>query len=196
MKKYIILIIISTILCSNCLWGQDIEKSGRFGHIEGELEIGIPFGLSKLCFDRIETGGSLSAELRFAFERIPMNIGVLVGMTNFFRNSDYAGDEEFRSYNYMIVGDYKFKQYKYISFFAGAGLGIASLNTASPIGIDDTISPWHSITGGNSKSAFCFMPRLGVQFFKRIRITADLKLQEKANNNFNISIGYIIGGKR
>lgn len=185
------------ILCSNCLWGQDADKSGRFGHIEGELEIGIPFGLSKLCFDKTGTGGSLAAELRFAFERIPVNVGVFVGMTNFYRNSDYyPGDIEFRSYNYMLVGDYKFKQYKYISFFAGAGLGVASLDTASPIGIDHTASPYHSVTVGNSKSAFCFMPRVGVQFFRRVRITADLKLQEKANNNFNISIGYIIGGKR
>ena len=48
-------------------------------------------------------------------------------------------------------------------------------------------------TTGDKTHSFSFMPRAGVELFYHWRLTFNYKLQEKANINYGITLGYAFG---
>ena len=67
-----------------------------------------------------------------------------------------------------------------VSPFVGVGLGVA----------------WSEVNADNSPHGahFAFMPRVGVEVARHIRVTVAYKVFEKANNHLAISVGYAFGG--
>lgn len=192
------IIIVSLILCSVQMHATD-EKSNKnndgYGHIELELGIGPLFGMQKLGFDRINTGANFYIEPRYVFSDVPVSVGFNVAAMIFHRESDNAGRQRFKSWNFMAVGDYQLARSKNISVFAGMGLGFAKLDVTAPVIFDNSQPNWGGFITGDSKNVFSFMPRVSIEMFKRFRLTTSLRIEEKSNNNLSVTIGYIFGGR-
>lgn len=88
--------------------------------------------------------------------------------------------------NYNIVADYNFLQSKKVSPFVGLGSGI---------------SVWHPDGMGYKKpneEYFHIMPRVGVEFFNRMRITGYINVVPKyyQDADLGFSVGIVFGGGR
>lgn len=168
----------------------------QVGRFEGEIGGGISFGAARLNFDNNKLGATFYAEARYNMQRVPLDVGVQVGGTIFHRESINAGQLKFRTWNVTAVTDYNLRRYGKISFFAGIGLGYASLDNSAPITLDDSQPNWGGFSTGTKTGSLCLMPRIGVELLHHLRVTLDYKLQEKANRHFGLSIGVVFGGGR
>lgn len=166
----------------------------KIGRIEGEIGVGALFGGDKLNFDNNRIGATYYAEVRYNMSRMPLDVGLQVAGSIFNRDSDNAGDLKFKTWNIMAVTDYNILRCKKVSFFTGVGLGYAILDNSAPITFDNSAPNWAGFSTGDKSGSFCFMPRVGVELFHRLRFTLDYKLQEKANRHFDLTVGFVFGG--
>lgn len=88
--------------------------------------------------------------------------------------------------SYNIVADYNFLQSKKVSPFVGLGSGI---------------SVWHPDGMGYkkpNKEYFHIMPRVGIEFFNRMRITGYINVVPKYEQDVDLgfSVGIVFGGGR
>lgn len=194
MKKLIFVFALLCFMQGNAQISQSPVVGRKVGCIEGEIGGGFSFGADKLNFDKNKLGATFYAEARYNMQRVPLDVGVQVGGTIFHRESVNAGQLKFKTWNVTAVTDYNFRRYKKISFFAGIGLGYASLDNSAPITFDDSQPNWGGFSTGTKTGSLCFMPRIGVELLHRLRVTLDYKLQEKANRHFGLSLGVVFGG--
>ena len=90
---------------------------------------------------------------------------------------DYSYLKEVTTYMLPVI-DYNWRRGEKISYFVGSGIGIY---------ISDTK---HATNTGVS-----IMPRAGVEFFNRLRLTADYKWNIQGLYNYlNFSAGFVFGG--
>lgn len=196
MKKLLVAFALLCFIQGNAQTGQSSVADRKVGRIEGEIGGGLSFGADKLNFDKNRLGATFHAEARYNMQRVPLDVGVQVAGTIFHRESVDAGELKFKTWNVMAVTDYNFRRHTKISFFAGMGLGYASLDHSAPIVFDDSQPNWGGFSTGTKTGSFCFMPRVGVELFHHLRVTLDYKLQEKANRHFGLSLGVVFGGGR
>ena len=71
---------------------------------------------------------------------------------------------------------YNFRRGEKVSYFVGAGVGATFYNA-------DT-------------TKLCFMPRVGMEFFNRLRLTMAYMAGPNAKNTLNLTLGVAIGGGR
>jgi opacity protein-like surface antigen len=86
-------------------------------------------------------------------------------------NGSFEGNVTF-----LAVSDYNFCRGERVSYFVGAGVGATFYNA-------DT-------------AKLCFMPRVGMEFFNRLRLTMAYMVGPKAKNTLNLTLGVAIGGGR
>lgn len=195
MKNLIYALALLCVFQGNAQTTQRATKSDcTVARFEGEIGVGAIFGADKLNFDSNRIGATFYAEGRYNLRRFPLDVGLQVAGSIFHRDSDNAGNLEFRTWNVLAVSDYNFRQCKKVSFFAGVGLGYAALDTSAPIVFDNSTPNWAGFSTGDKKGSFCFMPRVGVELFHRLRFTFDYKFQEKANRHFDLTVGFVFGG--
>lgn len=84
----------------------------KIGRLEGEIGVGAAFGGDKLNFDKNRIGATFYAEGRYNTPRLPLDVGLQVAGSIFYRDSDNAGDLGFRTWNIMAVSDYNFRRCK------------------------------------------------------------------------------------
>lgn len=182
------------ILALFCLFHGNAQTHGHsIGCFEGEIGAGLVFGTDKLNFDKINPGATFYVEARYNFKEIPLDLGLQIGGTIFHRESDKTGQLKFKSWTYMALTNYNFYRMRKVSFFAGVGFGYASLENTAPIVFDNSQPNWGGFNTGDKKGSFCFMPRIGVELFHHLRITAAYKLAEKANSHFDLTVGVVFG---
>lgn len=183
------------ILALFCLFhGNAQTKDHSIGRFEGEIGAGLAFGTNKLNFDKINPGATFYAEARYNMVHLPLDFGLQVAGTIFHRESDKAGQLKFKSWTFMALTDYNFLRMRKVSFFAGVGIGYASLENTAPIVFENSQPNWGGFNTGEKKGSFCFMPRIGVELFHHLRLTATYKLAEKANSHFDLTVGVVFGG--
>lgn len=191
MKKCVLFLL---AVCCLTLGKAQNKSAYSVGCVEGEVGTGLVFGTGKVGFDKINPGAAFYAELRYNFKKLPLDAGLHVAGNIFQRESDMAGQLKFKSWNFMAVADYNFRQQSKVSFFAGAGVGYASIENSAPIVFDDSQPNWGGFTTGTKSGSLCIMPRIGVELFHHLRVTASYLLADKANSHFNLTIGVTFGG--
>lgn len=194
MKKLIFVFALLCFLQGNAQTNNLEVAERKIRRLEGEIGCGLTFGPDKLNFDRNNTGATMYVEARYNLRRIPLDFGVQVRGTIFHRESFNAGRMAFKTMNLTAVTDYNFRRHQKISFFAGFGLGYAGLSDSAPITFDNSRPNWAGFSTGTKTGSFCFMPRVGVEFFHHLRVTLDYKFREKANRHFAVTIGGVFGG--
>ncbi len=183
------------------LWGFEVnaqtEEQPQTRRFEVELGLGGTFGFSHLNFDRNYGGIVILLEPRYKLRSVPVTVGVQFSGANFKREAFGIKVEPlmFSSWNVMAVSDYVWRRDKKFSLFAGLGLGLASVRTSAPITFDTAAPYLGYFTGEDDKKTFCVMPRVGVRY-GRLRLTCAYMVEEKTNNHFRGTLGFVFGGGR
>lgn len=135
----------------------------------------------------IDPSWNLMAEARYNFPENHFDIGLQFGLGAFSR--DWNNTEllytNYHFKNILIVSDYNFGRGENISPFAGIGIGAAIQKIdVVTTGIHD--HHWHD-------HSFCFMPRVGIEFFRIVRLSTSYKLMKKEYSNFECTLGLVVG---
>ncbi|OAV71294.1 hypothetical protein Barb4_00747 [Bacteroidales bacterium Barb4] len=86
----------------------------------------------------------------------------------------------------MLVTDYNFTEiHPKVVPFAGAGVGLSVIEYKESGFVRQNHTASHLIAS----------PRIGVEFFNKVRLTGEYRYQGNHNNFFAVKIGYVIDGK-
>jgi hypothetical protein len=153
------------------------------------INVGLPFGFQAdeagNAISVQDKGFSLGTEIRYNYLEKRLSSGFQFSFTGWNRrtpDSDYELHQN--PFMFLAVTDYNFLELnpKKIMPFAGIGLGYSLVRSWSYIE-PDTDFKFH----------FACSPRVGIEFFKRIRLTAEYQYIGNKNNFFNVNLGFVIG---
>jgi hypothetical protein len=154
------------------------------------LGIGIPNGIQKneegevRSFDR---GFSLATEVRLNLMGKRISTGLQLGLTGWNRITPETYTHH-NPFTFLATGDYNFQGViPKVVPFAGMGLGYSVVRSWSLGGENRHTS--HYWYDGHA----AIVPRIGAEFFKRIRLTGEYQYLGNGNNFFNIKLGFVIG---
>ncbi len=192
MKREIITILVAVFFATTSV-AQNIDVR----RIEGEIAFGLASGISALEMDDCDWGPRLTGELRYNFKCLPIDVGLQISASNFYRSADEVQNDRlnFKSCNIMAVADYNFRRGRNISFFAGAGLGYSNGGTTEPQW-DANGDNWGGYDTGEEANRIGFAPRVGIELWNHLRLTATYTVFERYNNNLSINLGVVFGGGR
>lgn len=176
MKKKILLCIFMALPALFVKGQNSIPEIKKF---EFEISVGTTYGIDKFVGDK-KLGPAFALEGRYNFSQLPMDIGVELYLGSTVRGYEEV-DLSNRIFSFMAFTDYNFNRGKNISPFVGLGMGIASC---------DVIEGSY----GEEGARYVFSPRIGVEFFRHLRVTCYSKICQKGYNNVGLSIGYAFGG--
>ena len=119
----------------------------------------------------------LGLEARYNFDK-PWDVGV-----------NFAGD--FNGERITAVGDYNFLKRRRATLFGGLGAGWANTRI---LNIDEAIDKYGYAWAAPSSSCVCIYPRVGVELFEHLRLTAAVNTYNMKKAELAITIGVAIGG--
>ena len=119
----------------------------------------------------------LGLEARYNFDK-PWDIGINI-----------AGD--FNGERITAVGDYNFLKRKRVTLFSGLGAGWANTRI---LNIDEAINKYGDACAAPSSSCVCIYPRVGVEFFEHLRLTAAVNTYNMQKAELAITLGAAICG--
>ncbi len=195
MKNFIICA--ALLICANSIVAM---AQSKVKSLEGEIAFVGVKASRNMIFDQSRPGIGATGELRYNFRSLPVDIGIQGRGQIWDRRSlsestsdeyKFAGEKmNYMSANVLLVSDYNFRQGESVSFFIGAGVGMAFFEENSSL---KRVAYSTYVSDGGSNS-FCFMPRVGAEFFNRLRLTLFYQFEDKANECFGLQIGLSIGG--
>lgn len=176
MKKFLLVLF---ALLPMCGFAQQQEPEFEVQRIEWSMNFGASLFKDKF-FDVLapRDGYVLDTELRYNFLQVPVDVGLMLNYDMRIMD-DYAYDrvDWYDSNTFMAVSDYNFRRGHGVSCFAGLGVGVTSYYR------------WDA-------HKFTIMPRVGVEFFNFLRVTAAYQVGMGSKQNLNITLGLVIGGYR
>ena len=119
-------------------------------------------------------------EYRYNFNQRPWDVGINCSM-------DFSGSR------ITTVGDYNFARNKNISFFIGIGAGWANTDI---LNIDEAIEEYGDSCCASTQDCLCVYPRIGLEFFRHLRLTATVNTYNFKEAEFLLTLGVAIGGRR
>lgn len=158
-------------------WGLSAGLSLGGGKMENRDYNIQHFEFEPFC--GISTGGAivLGLEARYNFNK-HWDVGI-----------NFAGD--FNGSRITAAGDYNFLERKRLTLFGGVGAGWA--NTCI-LNIEEAIELYGDACCASMESCFCFYPRVGVELFEHLRLTAAVNTYNFKKAELAITIGAAIGG--
>lgn len=183
MKKIFNILLLLLILLSftpHC-GAQDVRK------IEGEANLGITTPISNFHNGEKQAGPELGLELRYNFPSSPWDCGVLLNVTtSVYKLKDPYRDlnieQSNRSANFIIVGDYNFKQGSNFNPYIGCGVGYSLCDVVYEVAYE------------YSGTKFVLRPRAGIELCRHFIVGAFADINRKGYSNMGISFGAVIGG--
>lgn len=176
--KRIALLIIALVgfVCSEAqvVQSYEFELSAGFSGPLGGYRNGTP-----------KSGAAIGLSLRHNIEYTPWDCGVFLNLDcaqRDFLKDGSAYYQNNRTLSIGVSGSYNFRQGSKINPFAGLGIGVAFNDV-----VDNRLYP----TEGKSCA---FIPKIGVEFMRFIRLNAYTQISRKGYNTYGISIGIVIGG--
>ena len=156
-----------------CSFAQEVEVR----RVEGSISLGASFFEDSFYESTAGEIGLLSSvELRYNLRSVPMDVGVMSMQDIRGGDCELCNGSWENNLSFLAVTDYNFRRGKRVSYFAGVGVGAAFYNA-------DT-------------TKLCFMPRVGMEFFNRMRLTMAYMVGPNAKNTLNLTLGVAIGGGR
>lgn len=177
MKKGIIISIIA--LCLFALQGKGQELAVR----SVEFEMGFGGGIA-ILENRTGASYEFKMELRCNLPQSHWDLGMYFAAGGTEEGAPYTEYnrthlDEVTTYMLPVI-DYNWWRGKNVSCFLGGGMGMST-----------------SRINGNTDAGLCLMPRVGAEFFNRLRLTADYKWNiDGLYDYLNFSVGFVFGGGR
>lgn len=153
---------------------------------EVEARVGLAVPMGGYHGGKTEVGGALGVELRYNFDNTPFDAGMLLDLSCAMRSYERNGhnpEQNNRTLAWAIVGDYNLRQGIKVNPFAGLGIGA---------GFNDVVGVAAYPTSG---VAPVFIPRIGIELIRHIRVTVSANITRRGYNNLSITIGGVIGGR-
>lgn len=179
MKTKLMISLLALSLFANIeLKAQESQPVKRF---EIEAKAGATFPVDKFVGSK-KLGPQLGLEGRWNFDK-PFDVGLEVYVGSAVR--DYEHDTlSNRIFSFLSVfGDYNFNRGQKVAPFVGLGIGNVKCDIIQG-------------SEGSEGMSLMVVPRVGVELWNHLRLTADLRLARKGYNTVGISIGYAFGGGR
>lgn len=169
-----------------CL-GYTANAQSALQHMEFEFGPSVLF-YAKSNGAEFEPTWNLFAEARYNIQETPFDVGFQFGLGAFGRDwSRISGIEKnYHFKNFILVGDYSLRRGKNVSPYIGLGFGVSHQK------IDIY---YYYPRPDNVERAYsaCLMPRIGIEFFRAIRLSASYKLMKSDYSNFECSLGFTYG---
>ena len=166
MRKFILTI--TLLLLAGTILAQTKERGVRRFEIEPYI------GIASTSF--LTTG----IECRYNFNQRPWDVGINCSM-------------DFNGSRITAVGDCNFARNKNSSFFIGVGAGWANTTI---LNIDEAIEECGDSCCASTQDCLCFSPRIGLEFFRHLRLTATVNTYNFKEAEFLLTLGVAIGGGR
>lgn len=180
MKKTIAILLVM-ILSAGVLSAKPREK-GEIRAVEFEIGGGFVFGNHMKNF--VNDGGlSLFIETRYNIPELPFDIGLQASVSGYGGNNN--GYDVTNRGTLITFVDYNFRYFKKIDFFVGLGAGMGMVDYEYMFGDRKEVS---------LDRTFVLNPRVGIELFHHLRITAEYRLMDRYYSYFGINIGVPIGG--
>ncbi len=203
------------LLSSTAAMATDVEQERSIGNWRWCLEMGacmdfLQDGLPQFCQNKL--GGGMYYEARYHIGQTPFNVGLYASLNTAPRRYSSAFEQElldesdapigrvtlthkggirYGSGNVMATINYDVMLGRRCEAFVGAGIGICNYvdnRHWMPTPDQSYLSDTEYRGSGISLSV---MPRVGIQLFEHLRLTAGYKFQEKANRHAFVSIGLV-----
>lgn len=166
MRKFILTT--TLLLLAGTIFAQNKEREVRRFEVEPYI------GIASTSF--LTTG----IECRYNFNQRPWDVGINCSM-------------DFNGSRITAVGDYNFARNKDSSFFIGVGAGWAN---TSILNIDKAIEECGDSCCASTQDCLCVYPRIGVEFFRHLRLTAAVNTYNFKEAEFLLTLGVAFGGGR
>lgn len=174
------------LLCANAQNTTDV-KLFEF-ELGGGMTIGSNQGMLKSS-----PGLNMYLEARTNLKDTPWDLGFQLGLGYMNRmDQNKTSYKVSNKFSMLAFTDYNFRYWDKIAPFAGIGLGRTELiyNTSGGVGEDGKPSSYEQIF-----SPIVLNPRIGVEIFNHLRITAEYKMHfHNKCNWFALNLGYAFGG--
>lgn len=187
--KYKIILFVLFIVTFCHLTAQNNNSIIRL--VELELGMGPNFG-NTYNGARAEIGSHILSEIRLNLNRVPVDVGLRFAIGSFSRKgtSSYFYSHILRHKTLTTYADYNYRKCRNVNLFGGVGVGFSF--------IDNEYKSTIGTGPANHSTLICrsavLSPRAGVEFFNRIRLTAEYKLMKKEYATFGINLGFVFGG--
>lgn len=177
MKQRLLLLI---LLVSGWLGAAAQCHVGRF---EFEASVGFTQPIGRFVSDSWRLVHAFALEARFNLPRQPLDFGFeyYFGKTP----RQHEGLEwKARVMGYSLFMDYNFRRGMKFAPFVGAGIGLGSCKNVNGTSV------------GPEGNRMLFSPRIGVEFFRHVRLTAYARFAGRSYNHLGLSLGIVLGGGR
>ncbi len=134
------------------------------------------------------SGSKMLLELRHNLKDSNMDLGLQFSFGGFDRETDYASLSTINKTSLTTFADYNFRHNSWFTPFVGLGLGLSFINYDYQVQNDSTRDSFSF-----SRSA-ALVPRVGVEFFNRLRVTAEYSAMERGDSYFAFNVGVVFGG--
>lgn len=138
-------------------------------------------------------GLQLLLEYRYNIPESNLSLGTQCSL-GYFNRIDYSINRISKISNkgsMLTYLDYNYRPKERVSIFTGIGVGLAAIDYEYPQWISDNTYEQEYLF---SRSAVV-TPRVGVEFFKRLRLTMEYRLMRKNYSYFGVNFGFAIGGR-
>lgn len=185
--KRVLTIVFALWLFTGRVYGQEITAR-QVQSVEAEVAVGTCVGLNKCGYDTNRWGKTARAEVKYCLPSGVMDFGLGVSAMRMERIiNDPPRTATFPTLNVFMVGNYNWTPANYLSVFCGLEIGASHWSTLSfansPEKVPEAWSPM-------------LAPRLGIELWERLRLTASLNFAAESTSYLGLTIGYSIGGKR
>lgn len=186
MKK-VILFLLFAVASSVTAYSQGNPKIVQ--KMEVEARAGLTTPLGDYHTGKPQISASLGLEGRYNFKGTPWDCGIMLDLSTARRgyehlyNDGYDRWQSNRTLALALTGDYNFRQGTKINPFIGTAIGVA---------FNDVVGDKYFPSKGTS---MLFSPRVGVELFYHLRISAQFNICRKGYNNFSLALGLTLGGR-
>ena len=185
MKRFYCILV---ALCVSCI--AAMAQNNQVKPFEFELGAGVTAG-SKYNMDKVAPGPNFFLESRYNLPTSPWDFALQLSMGGAWRKQDdklYSGSNKF---GLTAFSDYNFRKWNNVAPFIGLGVGRTAIQTTSPA----TAIDGSSSTLKTEYPAFILNPRVGVELFDHVRLTAEYKYTfDVPSSYFALNLGIAFGG--
>ena len=164
------------------------QTNNNVKSFEFELFVGPIYANNYNKSESKDIGVNAGLEGRYNLSQTPYSFGLKAQIAGLERRYDRSNWENIMQINVVLTFDYNFRYWRHISLFSGAGLGISVLDD------DRYSSSSYTPVLSRDKTVLCFNPRLGAEFFKRIRLTTDINIIDAEHSFIGLNLGFVLGG--
>ena len=176
----------SLVTCYFCFTSMDANAQ-----IKVEPYLGLTYPVRNIDASEVKEIAGLNAgiEVRKDLYSLPISVGADLFVASSARQKEKL-DGEHSSNSQRMAGiaavcDYYFLQGEAVSSFVGSGIGLVQRHTIMS-GIDNGI-------GVCSEYGPVISPRVGIELWNHLRITAEARFTQRDYNVFAFRIGYVFG---